>query len=332
MGKSLNRPRLCSMRISSEGAATTNIILENADASSLNCDTVSIVSQQQNTLDQMSSIKQVYKKRFKYLDEELDDSKEVIVCSDKRPHDSPGNQSKVLIELQNNNHLGQASCVPPMRPSCGESVAVVKEGDPSALLMDDPVPAVDNLQVMSANSSSLRQQQLQRVAVWVQQSNNQQKQLLISDSSRKCNDHSELSGSQVSQLTTVSPVSYSGDVCIDMGDDGEEHQEEAGKDEHAKINRRAEEDEEHRGQVVLAEKEKISQMEYNVKQFLLKQNEWSIGGGALPGGGEVAGAVNGTAALGNTYSPMSSSMSFASMPTSSGYNHHPSNLRTETNL
>ena len=372
MGKSINRPRLCSIRISSEGAATTNILLENAKTTRLNCDTISIVSQG-SAQNPLAIEKQVYKKRSRYLDEELNDSKEVIVCTDRRPMDdtesSSGRESRALIELNNNNNdhvhqlhnnqtdsekyrethpLNQAATstvTGGTKVSNGEMVVGVGGGgDTSAsFLLDDPVPVVESLLVMDTttstatappptamNCSSLRQEQFDRVAVWVQQSNKQQ---LLSNSSttnggssRKCITHSELSGSNVSQVAANSPISYgTGDVCIDI-----EGVEGGGGGGVGISSSSASEMLTGRGE---RDPENIAQMEYNVKQFLLKQNEWSIGvagsgtgvpGVPLPGGGAGGGVIGDVGSLGNVYSP-SSPMSFASLASHN-------NLRTETNL
>lgn len=379
MSKSLNRPRLCSIRISSEGAAaaTRNILLENADVSRLNCDTVSIVSHGgggdsnhlSNTHNVANNIEQlVYKKRSKYLDEELNDSREVIVCVDnKRPpaderHDSPvKHSSAALIELNSNDNNKTDSekyrethptttaveQKEPQKPLRIEGAGETLIDDQSAFLMDDPVPVVESLQVMdmtkrtatgtaitaagtavvtnsltknnnnnTTNNSvanNLRREQLDRVAVWVQQSNEQQHRKSsepnsngghLSSLTKKCNN-SALSGSNVSQLTT-SPVSYSADdVCINIGEGEEE--EKAQQEEVA----------------TAPEADNIAQMEYNVKQFLLKQNEWSIGVGSAVQPAQVKLATS----TGPIYSPSASSMSFTS---SSLANSH--NIRTETNL
>lgn len=423
MGKSMNRPRLCSIRISSEGAATTNILLENAGMSRLNCDTVSILSQGGDHHHQQPSNmrvsrnieKQVYTKRSKYLDEELNDSKEVIVCVDKRPaadasaiitddSNSDRAQSRALIELNNKADVvekyGQTSREPTMA-----APNEVKGVDQSAFfLMDDPVPVVESLHVMdmtkaalpivtatakptlinpinsnnnnnkSVNNiittnanlngsgvcSSLRQEQLDRVAVWVQQSNEQkqnhttpesnhhhqhhhtnhhrppQQMQLQRNKGSHCNGHDDddsaelLSGSNdVSQLTS-SPVRYSGDgaVCIDIEEAAASHQ-----------NQRNSSSGHGGGGVVSAtmDSDNIAQMEYNVKQFLLKQNEWSIGGGgagvsAVP----LPGHVNSAVVQSNVMcSPMSSSMSITSFTSNNNNNNcnsNVNNLRTETNL
>lgn len=403
MSKSLNRPRLCSIRISSEGAATTNILLENAESSRLKCDTVNIVSLTQSIETQphlnnhihppaIEKQVQVYTKRSKYLDEELDDSKEVIVCVDKRPSisrdategpttlldntldDSPGRQSKaaLLIELNNKTdsekyretHPGAIVVDNGVVKSTGGVVGV----DQSAFLMDDPVPVVESLHVMNImtqtaaptlmihannknnnnitlnNGHSLRQEQLDRVAVWVQQSNENQKQNHTTTTDnhhhhhsyedvqegRKGNNHM-ISGSNVSQLaSSSSPVSYANDgaVCIDIEEDHHHHQSQGtGTGLAAMDSSVASSQQQHN----------IAQMEYNVKQFLLKQNEWSIGGGGTGGEGLVS-AVPGQVNLNNNhltgsnalYSPMSSSMSITSLTSN---NQRPQkNLRTETNL
>lgn len=379
MSKSLNRPRLCSIRISSEGAAaaTRNILLENADR--LNCDTVSIVSHGggvcgdhlnhlSNTQNVANNVEQlVYKKRSKYLDEELNDSREVIVCMDKRPPpieerppDSPGRPSSAaLIELNNHNNNNKtdsekyrethsstaaAEQKEPQKPLRIEGAGETLNDDQSVFLMDDPVPVVESLQVMDMtkrtattttaatvveptnnlkNNNNLRQEQLDRVAVWVQQSNEQQQQQHrkssepnshLSSLNKKCN-HSALSGSNVSQLTT-SPVSYSADdVCINIGIEGEEEEEEQPTQQPKQE------------EVATApEANNIAQMEYNVKQFLLKQNEWSIGRGSAT----VPGQVKLASSTGNIYSPSASSMSFTSSSLANSHNNK--NLRTETNL
>lgn len=375
----------------------TNILLENADSGLLNCDTVvSIVAQGSAPVanqHQQPIEKQLYKKRSKYLDEELDDSREVIVCLDKRPApeglssdvtDSPGNKSRALIELTTNSN-NKTDSEKYRETHSPPSVAVVEngkeeggggesgekgdaeKGDQSAFLLDDPVPVVESLHVMNMTSAglqnannnsnihlsnnhtvptatpattttnSLRQEQLDRVAVWVQKSNEQQNlqttpspppHLLLHN--RKCN-HSELSGSTVSQLTT-SPVSYSrDDVCIDI----EDHQHQQHRDHNHQATGGAGGHGVQSEVVAAAEAasdpDNIAQMEYNVKQFLLKQNEWSISGGGGGSAVPLPGQVNLTSStIGNIYSPSASSMSFTSPATSN--NNQPNNLRTETNL
>lgn len=395
MSKSLNRPRLCSIRISSEGAATTNILLENAESSRLKCDTVNIVSLAHsidtqphltNHIHPPAIEKQVYTKRSKYLDEELDDSKEVIVCVDKRPSiirdaadgpttlldntldNSPGRQSKaaLLIELNNKTDSEKYRETHPgaiVDNGVVKSTGGVVGVDQSAFLMDDPVPVVESLHVMNImtqtaaptlmihannnnnitlhNGHSLRQEQLDRVAVWVQQSNENQKQNHTTTTDNHHHHHFEdvqegrkgsnhlISGSNVSQLpSSSSPVSYANDgaVCIDIEED--HHRQSPGTGLAAMDSSLASSQQQHN----------IAQMEYNVKQFLLKQNEWSIGGGGGTGGEGLVSAVPGQVNLNNNhltesnalYSPMSSSMSITSLTSN---NQRPQkNLRTETNL
>lgn len=350
MSKSMNRPRLCSIRITQEGAgaATANILLEpNADMDCpIDCETVNIISQQkqvENPSGKAAIEQQVYTKRSKYLDEELDDTKEVIVCVDNRAkasaaaaslptiingNESPGKLSQALIELNNRTDSEK------FRESVNNNNNTLA-GDQSAFLMDDPVPVV-NLQVMDMttnnnnnnfnnvpknNSNSLRQEQLDRVAVWVQQSNEQKQQKLHSTGSvvtapavggtghllrRKSSNHSELTSSNAATVKELNRAEAPGDVCIDIID----YEEASGAGAAA----------------VAGLDSDIAQMEYNVKKFLLKQNEWSIGGMKTE---ESCAPENhphshnaAVAAAGYMYSP-SSSMSFASLT---------SNLRTETNL
>lgn len=371
MGKSMNRPRLCSIRITQEGAgaATANILLEpNAEMERpIDCKTVNIISQQQHYQPQVENgsghvaiEQQVYTKRSKYLDEELDDTKEVIVCVDNRAKaaasalptiicgsESPGKVSQALIELNNRTDSEKFRESENNNNKLKGNTFLVEEGEAGgqcAFLMDDPVPVVENLQVMdmtmttniniNANNSinnqnfnnvpkntsnSLRQEQLDRVAVWVQQSNEQKQQQLHSTGSetttavvpgghllqRKSANHSELSASNATTVKELNRADaaaiYTGDVCIDI-----EYDEGTG------------------GAAVVGLDSDIAQMEYNVKKFLLKQNEWSIGAMKTEESGPENHhhKHNHNAAAGYMYSP-SSSMSFASLT---------SNLRTETNL
>lgn len=337
MRKSLNRPRLCAIRFSSEGAATTNILLENANTRHSTCDTVSIVGRDHE--DNLPPIeKQVYTKRSKYLDEELNDTKEVIVCIDKSaiggmgtvdPIDSPGRPSRTLIDnnkTDSEKYREAHSSIENENILLGATVVVetVKGNDQSVFLMDDPVPIVKSLHVMDTttvtvtghqtvinnnghNNNSLCQERLDRVAVWVQQNNEQKQQHLPAKPtgllSRECN-LADLSGSNASQLTVAPFRRFSGDVCIDIDDGKAAVTATTNNTRDNDINN-------------------VAQMEYNVKQFLLKQNEWSIVGG--PGAVPLPEQVN-VGFIRNMYAS-SPSMSCTSLP-----NQNNASLRTETKL
>lgn len=302
MSKSMNRPRICSIRITEGSASTTaNILLENAESDRpLSCDMVSIVSQ-----EVVAPVAQVYTKRSKYLDEELD-SKEIIVGADRAPPTQDG--PVALIEL--NNHIAMENhghC-----PDLGER-------DQSAFLLDDPVPLVGNLLVMDttrdhqgqcANQplNSMRQEQFDRVAVWVQQSNKQQQHELqsptesLGDPMNGALAHSECNHVELRDSKRPINESVAGgkikSVCIDIDD-----HDERGPDDAEGPNLGLD----------------IAQMEYNVKQFLLKQNEWSIGRMAAASTTSPSHPINGH------------DMSYLNSPSSSSFassNH----LRTETNL
>lgn len=366
MNKSMNRPRLCSLRITAEGAAaTTNILLENAGIGRLNCDTVSIVSQEQPQIAVEKTVeKQVYTKRSKYLDEELDDTKEVIVCLDRRrpvvaPTDSPGKVSQQLIELSNNrtdseklNHSHKNTHYTSKNGKVeGESVGGGGE-DQNTFLLDDPVPAVENLRTVmdmttngggnNSDSSNLpmttntllRQEQLNRVAVWVQQSNNQ-----LDPLHPKCSSvSSSLSGSNASQLMTMrrttvagSSATYSGDVCIDIEDvpstanervDAALAMQNNSPSGALLVNGSLNVDV---AAVSVADSD-IAQMEYNVKQFLLKQNEWSIGRLVVEGSPTLP-VVMEQPLQSHSMESMANMYSLSPLPLNNN-----NNLRTETNL
>ncbi|XP_059612845.1 uncharacterized protein LOC132259297 isoform X2 [Phlebotomus argentipes] len=181
----INGPRLCSVRIQN---GSTNILLDGAEA---------------------SPTPVVYTRRQRFLDEELDDAKDVITTG----------EAKISMVMANGNKTDSEKCLEAASEMDKEAKKVKSTGTQSSSVSSDT-----ELQ----ETVMLRRQQLTRVAEWV----------------------------QTTQLDIRTPPDASPSVNNNMERQPEVNCDAPNGNKETPVD--------------------LAQMEYNVKQFLLKQNEWSI--------------------------------------------------------
>lgn len=230
MNNPIRRPRLCSLQINQDGA---NILLENADC-------------QQRSM---------YTRRPKLVDEELEENTSYVtivsatktVANNPMPAPSPddpqiekGETESLLLELTNktdSEKVREAAAVTQQQQQHQQIQLTANTKPLKASPVHDPSDA-SSAKTSDNSITALRQEQLDRVAVWVQQNKEHQ------------------SHGQSVCLNAIPNNS----VCIPIKND----------DNTADDN----------GLTTKEQPQDLAQMEYNVKQFLLKQNEWSMHSGA----------------------------------------------------
>lgn len=318
---------MCSMRIQQNGA--TNILLD----SGVNnfSETISIVNQQSPVPNDCATTRKnsiVYTRRSRLLDEELDDTKDVIVTNNlnltRKSSLKSGSDDPPLIELNNKtdsekyresvtyattNDNSNLMDLEVDKSSCGD------DRGKSVLYPGAAMPAKmhgESLMML------LRQQQLDRVAEWVQRNNEHtpnalsESSLLDSDDLNvKCTNAQELTQlrdkvANVGNVTVARHMATTSDnriaqqlpnqtvnlinnneevVCSEISEGmGAITLSRVRKDSKLCPNDYVDIGNNNKNEVALDygitngedENVDLAQMEYNVKQFLLKQNEWSI--------------------------------------------------------
>lgn len=192
-------------------------------------------------------------RRARLLDEELMDEEKDI--SGNLPINFTSSQSSMMLSTpsnKSNTHNDEIFSTNKTDSEKfieiqGKEVVASKVLSPEKIL---PPKALKNSDLISIdNNILLRRQQLTRVAEWVQNSSNipltnspEQKPSVLSDS-QQINTNMFGNNAQTEKLNVddSSLSNRSDELCDDKND--------------------------------------LAQMEYNVKKFLLKQNEWSMGGG-----------------------------------------------------
>uniref|UniRef100_A0A1B0D5E1 Uncharacterized protein n=1 Tax=Phlebotomus papatasi TaxID=29031 RepID=A0A1B0D5E1_PHLPP len=221
----INGPRLCSVRIQN---GSTNILLDGVET---------------------SPTPVIYTRRQRFLDEELDDTKDVITNQG-----SSCDTAKISMVMANGNKTDSEKCLEAAQGVGEDTKEAVKKFMKSTGTQSSSVSSDTEMQ----ETVLLRRQQLTRVAEWVQTTqldrrttppdaspgvnNNIERPLTEEEHNAEthCDDR-EVSGDQSTTVVEVSPQCVNGNERIPPANPVD-----------------------------------LAQMEYNVKQFLLKQNEWSI--------------------------------------------------------
>ncbi|XP_055687784.1 uncharacterized protein LOC129792596 isoform X2 [Lutzomyia longipalpis] len=211
----INGPRLCSVRIQN---GSTNILLNGAEA---------------------SVVPVVYTRRSRFLDEELDDTKEVITTQE-----GTCDTAKISMVMANGNKTDSEKC---LEVAQGEDGKDIKKSMKSTGTQSSSVSSDTEMQ----ETVLLRRQQLTRVAEWVQTT--QLDRRIPSDASPGVNNNVE------AQPEAMHVKIHCDEKKIVEEEQGTGHEAECTN-----------------GNERVPKTVDFAQMEYNVKQFLLKQNEWSI--------------------------------------------------------
>uniref|UniRef100_A0A1B0CK95 Uncharacterized protein n=1 Tax=Lutzomyia longipalpis TaxID=7200 RepID=A0A1B0CK95_LUTLO len=211
----INGPRLCSVRIQN---GSTNILLDGAEA---------------------SVVPVVYTRRSRFLDEELDDTKEVITTQE-----GTCDTAKISMVMANGNKTDSEKC---LEVAQGEDGKDIKKSMKSTGTQSSSVSSDTEMQ----ETVLLRRQQLTRVAEWVQTT--QLDRRTPSDASPGVNNNVE------AQPEAMHVKIHCDEKKIVEEEQGTGHEAECTN-----------------GNERVPKTVDFAQMEYNVKQFLLKQNEWSI--------------------------------------------------------